>query len=155
MRTQDWASVRCEKHDIPSCADCLEAHSMRREGSGVRYSNDCSVATLAELTGLEDYDFCADVIREAGGRLGKGTTFPALKLAFESLGYVVTERPDLSPGSARTASAGGTRRFYVCAFYVRARRTVPGSGHAWTIQDGKAARNFARYNIARVYEISE
>ena len=74
--TSDWATERCEKHDMVSCADCLDQNRMRRVGSEVRYQGDCSIATFAELTG-SDYDFAAEVLRESGFNPGYAVRGPS------------------------------------------------------------------------------
>ena len=148
----DWAIVRCEKHDMVSCADCLEQKRMRRAESGeVRYSDDCAVDTFAEITGV-DYDFAAEVLREAGAKLGTGTRVRTLAEAFASVGLKAVHRPELTLETALIESRDGSRDFYVCGF-TRSKRP---EGHAWTIQNGKAARDYFRYKriIYRIYEVT-
>jgi hypothetical protein len=155
--TNDWASVRCDKHDLVSCADCLEASRLRREGSEVRYQNDCGIATFAELTG-SDYDFAAEVLGEAGAKLGNGTPVNALRSAFESVGYIVTELPTMTIESAKLASRVGSRKFYVVGSAASGRRLIRGTAHAWTIERGSEARDFLsgyRRVIYRVFEVCE
>jgi len=148
----DWATEPCEKHWMTSCADCLKQSGMRREESGtLRYENDCGVDTFAEITGV-DYDFAAEVLREAGAKLGNGTRVSVLAEAFASVGLNAVHRPGLRLEDAEAASADGSRDFYVCGFT----RTKTPRGHAWTIQNGKPARDYFRYNriIYRIYEVT-
>src|SRR5215831_1518835 len=148
--TSDWAKVRCEKHDLTSCGDCLEANRMRREGAEVRYRDDCAVASFAEITGV-DYDFASEVLREAGASLGSGTRVRTLEAAFTSVGLKVRWAPEETLETALVASRDG-RDFYVCGF-TRSRKP---EGHAWTITSGTANRDFFRYKriIYRIYEVT-
>jgi len=148
----DWATARCDLHDMSSCADCLERKRMRREESGeVRYNDDCAVATFAEITGV-DYDFADEVLREAGAKLGAGTQVRQLADSFASVGLKAEWRPELTLETALIESRSGSRDFYVCGF---TRSRTP-QGHAWTIQNGKAARDYFRYKriIYRIYEVT-
>ena len=143
----DWATERCEKHDMTSCADCLEAGKLRREGSEVRFQEDCGVATFRELTGIE-YDEAAEILLEAGFRPGHGTPAKALKATLEAFGFkneerglgTVSARGSRTSGmtipEARAASVDG-RVFWL----IGSDRTA---AHAWTIIDGKVNRAFLR-----------
>ena len=134
-----------------SCADCLDQNRMRRVGSEVRYQGDCSIATFAELTG-SDYDFAAEVLRESGFTPGQGTRSTDLVKAFESVGYTVTDVTHLGMDHAKLVSAEYGRDFFVCG-WTRSKRP---EGHAWTIQNGKAARDYFRYKriLFKIYEVT-
>lgn len=151
MLTSDWATERCEKHDMVSCADCLEQTKMRRVGSEVRFQGDCSVATFREITGC-DYDFASEVLLAAGFTPGAGTRQIDLRNAFESVGFKVTDVTHLGLDHATLASLDGSRDFFVCG-YTRTRRP---EGHAWTIQNGRPARDYFRNRriLFKIYEVT-
>lgn len=148
--TSGWATERCEKHDMVSCADCLDQNRLRRVGSEVRYQGDCSVDTFAELTGA-DYEFAAEVLREAGFVPGRGTRASDLIKAFESVGSTVTEVTHLGLGHALEMSAEYGRKYFVCG-WTRSKRP---EGHAWTIQNGRQHRDFLRHKriVFKIYEV--
>jgi len=152
MSLNGWATERCEKHDMVSCADCLEQLRMRRDvATGeVRYRDDCGVATFAEITGA-DYEFAADVLREAGFAPGLGTPSKGLRAAFESVGFRVVDVTAYGLENARFLSEDGAD-FYVCG-WTTGRNP---SGHAWTIQNGKAARDFLRNRriIFQIFQVT-
>jgi hypothetical protein len=134
LKTSDWATERCEKHDMVSCADCLASARMRRDETGqVRFGSDCTVATFVEITGM-DYDFAAEVLREAGFVPGRGAAAAHTVAAFESVGYTVKRCPFATIESATLASTTG-HKFFVSS-------TMGRNGHAFSITDGKANRNF-------------
>jgi hypothetical protein len=134
LKTSDWATERCEKHDMVSCGDCLASARMRRDQAGqVRFQGDCTVATFAEITGM-DYDFSAEVLLAAGFVPGKGTHTAATVAAFESVGCTVKPQPFATLASATLASASG-HKFFVSSRMGR-------QGHAFSIVDGKQLRNF-------------
>jgi len=149
LKTADWATERCEIHDMVSCADCLTHNRMRRDQSGeVRFQSDCTVATFAEITEM-DYDFSAEVLREAGFVPGKGAHAAATVAAFQSVGYTVREY-SLTLGNAVTASRQQGRKFFVSS-------TMGRQGHAFSITGGQQHRNFfgqagRRYSY-RIFEI--
>jgi len=148
----DWATEPCEKHWMTSCQDCLDQNGLRRVESGdLRYGNDCGIDTFAEITGV-DYEFAAEVLQEAGAKLGRGTRVDVLAEAFASVGLNAVHRPGLRLEDAEAASRDGSRDFYVCGWT----RTKKPQGHAWTIQNGKAARDYLRYSriIYRIYEVT-
>ena len=147
LKTSDWATERCDKHDMVSCGDCLASAGMRRDQTGqVRFQGDCTVSTFVEITGM-DYDFASEVLREAGFVPGRGAATAHTVAAFESVGCTVTRCPwDLE--SATIASRTG-RKFFVSS-------TMGRNGHAFSITDGKANRNFfagRRYRYS-IYEIA-
>jgi hypothetical protein len=145
----DWTTVRCEKHDMTSCADCLEAGKLRREGSEVRFKDDCGVATFRELTGIE-YDEAAEILLEAGFRPGHGTPAKALAETLTAFGFRVEKRGlgIVRPGHQRSRTEGFTvadaleasRRGRVFYLIGSDRR----GAHAWTILDGSVNRAFLR-----------
>lgn len=148
LKASDWATERCEKHDMVSCADCLASARMRRDRAGeIRFNGDCTVATFVEITGM-DYDFSGEVLREAGFVPGRGAHALQTVAAFESVGYTVT-RPFLTIEQATQASASG-RKFFVSS-------TSGKRGHAFSITDGKANRNFyamaGRAYRYRIFEV--
>lgn len=148
LKTSEWATERCEIHDMVSCADCLAHNRMRRDQSGeVRFQGDCTVATFVEITEM-DYDFSGEVLREAGFVPGKGAHAAATVAAFRSVGYTVQES-GLSLAAATQASTQG-RRFFVSS-------TMGRQGHAFSIVGGRQLRNFfgqagRRYSY-RIFEI--
>lgn len=148
--TSDWATERCDLHDMVSCADCLDRQKLRRVGSEVQYQGDCSIETFREITGA-DYDFAAEVLREAGFIPGQGTRATDLVKAFESVGFRVVDVTGMSLDSALLQSAHG-HDFFV-AGYTRSKRP---EGHAWTIQNGKAARDYFRYKriMFKIFEVT-
>ena len=134
LKTQDWASTRCEKHDMVSCGDCLASARMRRDQAGqVVFQDDCTVATFVEITGV-DYDFAADVLRQAGFVPGRGAHTAQTIAAFQSVGCTVKPQPFATLESATLASASG-HKFFVSSLMGR-------QGHAFSIVDGKQLRNF-------------
>ena len=134
LKTSDWATERCEKHDMVSCADCLATARMRRDQSGqVVFQADCTVATFVEVTGM-DYDFSAEVLRAAGFVPGNGAHTAQTVAAFESVGYTVKPCPHATIASATLASKAGHK------FFVSSR--MGKHGHAFSIVDGKANRNY-------------
>ena len=145
LKTSEWATERCEKHDMVSCGDCLATARMRRDETGqVRFQADCTVATFMEITGT-DYDFASEVLREAGFVPGRGAATAATVAAFQSVGYTVKSYP-MPIEFAMVAS--NDRKFFVSSRMGR-------NGHAFSITDGKANRHFFagrsyRYSI---YEI--
>jgi hypothetical protein len=150
--TSGWATERCEKHDMVSCADCLNQNRMRRTATGeVRYQDDCGVDTFREITGA-DYDFAAEVLREAGFTPGAGTRATDLRKAFESVGFKVTEVTHLGIDHALEMSALYGRDFYVCGWT----RSKNPEGHAWTIQKGRQNRDFLRHKriVFKLYEVT-
>ena len=134
LKTQDWASTRCEKHDMVSCADCLDNARMRRDQQGqVVFQDDCTVATFMEITGME-YDFSADVLREAGFVPGRGAHAAQTVAAFQSVGCTVKPYTwDLAAATYASATSG--RKFFVSSRMGR-------HGHAFSIVGGKQLRNF-------------
>lgn len=149
--TSDWATERCDLHDMVSCADCLDRNRLRRVGSEVQYQGDCSIETFREITGT-DYDFAAEVLREAGFIPGQGTRATDLVKAFGSVGFKVEDVTFMGLDGAALASLDGSRDFFV-AGYTRSKRP---EGHAWTIQNGKAARDYFRYKriMFKIFEVT-
>ena len=149
LKTSDWASTRCEKHDMVSCGDCLASARMRRDQAGqVVFQADCTVATFVEITDM-DYDFAAEVLREAGFVPGRGAQPAHTVAAFESVGCTVKPLPYATLESATQASKAG-RKFFVSSWAGR-------NGHAFSIVDGHVNRNYfarmyARYSY-RIFEI--
>jgi hypothetical protein len=146
----DWATERCEIHDMMACQDCLDRSGLRRvSGSNeVRFRNDCGIATFAELTGM-DYEFSSEVLREAGFRPSNGTPTNGLLSALDAVGYSVRELTGtVRLESAPVASKG--RKFMVAGWTRR-------EGHAWTIIDGTVNRDFMRYSRIsyRIWEVTE
>ena len=143
----DWATERCEKHDMTSCADCLESAKARREGAEVRYQDDCCVATLVEILGLS-YAEASETLLAAGFVPGKGTPAAKLEATFRDFGFAVVRRgvgrvtargtrtEGMTFPEARAASVDG-RLFYA----IGADRS---GAHAWSILDGKVNRAFLR-----------
>jgi hypothetical protein len=133
LKTQDWASTRCEKHDMVSCGDCLASARMRRDQAGqVRFQGDCTVQTFAEITGM-DYDFSAEVLLAAGFVPGRGAHTAATVAAFQSVGYTVKHSQATIEFATRLSQAG--HKFFVSSRMGR-------QGHAFSIVDGKQLRNF-------------
>jgi hypothetical protein len=132
-----------------SCADCLDQAKLRRTATGeIAYRDDCAVRTVAEVTGL-DYEFAAEVLREAGASLGSGTSVEALLAAFRSLGSTVREQTRIVRIEDAVALSRSGRKFAVAGWAGR-------DGHAWTIIDGAANRDFLRnrrYSY-RIFEIT-
>jgi hypothetical protein len=91
------------------------------------------VATFVEITG-SDYDFAGDVLREAGFVPGRGAATASTVAAFQSVGYTVKPCPHATIQSATLASTTG-HKFFVSS-------TMGRNGHAFSIVDGKANRNF-------------
>lgn len=149
--TSDWATERCDPHEMVSCADCLDRNRLRRVGSEVQYQGDCSIETFREITGT-DYDFAAEVLREAGFIPGQGTRATDLVKAFESVGFKVVDVTHLGLDHAKLVSAEYGRDFFV-AGWTRSKRP---EGHAWTIQNGKAARDFLRNKriMFKIFEVT-
>jgi len=148
LKTSEWATERCEKHDMVSCADCLASARMRRDQSGqIKFQSDCTVATFVEITG-SDYDFAGEVLRGAGFVPGRGAHAAATVAAFESVGYTVKPLPFATLESATLASRAG-RKFFVSS-------TAGRNGHAFSIVDGQVNRNyFARMYRRYSYRIFE
>lgn len=150
--TSDWATERCDLHDMVSCADCLDRKRLRRTDTGeVRYQGDCSVDTFREVTGC-DYDFAAEVLREAGFTPGQGTRSTDLVKAFESVGFRVTDVTFMGLDEAVLQSVHG-RDFFVCGW---TRSRVNPEGHAWTITGGKVRRDFFRHKriVFKMFEVT-
>jgi len=148
MARNDWATERCEKHDMTSCADCLELAHMRRDDDGeIRFQGDCAVDTFREITGV-DYDFAVEVMLAVGYRPGAGTPAGQLAEAFASVGMTATRIP-LAYDSAPAFSRRG-RKFYAEGWAGR-------QGHAWTILDGIQRRHFFRDRPFkyRLYEVTD
>jgi hypothetical protein len=144
--TATWASERCDKHDMVSCADCLDSARMRRTATGqVQYQGDCTVSTFMEITDM-DYDFAAEVLREAGFVPGRGAATAATVAAFQSVGYTVKSYP----GTIEHAMVASTQghKFFVSSQLGR-------NGHAFSIVGGQVNRNYfagRRYRYS-IYEI--
>jgi hypothetical protein len=148
LKMTDWATERCETHDMVSCADCLDRAKLRRTDSGeIAYRDDCAIRTVAEITGL-DYEFAVEVIREAGARPGTGSTVGALLESFRSLGSTVREQTRIVRIDEAVRLSRSGRKFAVAGWAGR-------DGHAWSIIDGEARRDFLRnrrYSY-RIFEI--
>lgn len=146
LKTGEWATERCEKHDMTSCGDCLASAGMRRDQAGqIRFDSDCTVATFVEITGM-DYDFSSEVLREAGFVPGRGAATASTVAAFTSVGYTVKPYP--MPIEFAIVASQNDRKFFVSSVMGR-------NGHAFSITDGKANRNFfagRRYRYS-IYEI--
>jgi hypothetical protein len=140
LKASEWATERCEIHDMVSCADCLDRAKLRRTDSGeIAYRDDCAVRTIA----------ASEVLREAGASLGSGTSVEALLAAFRSVGSSVREVTRIVKIESAPALSRSGRRFAVAGWAGR-------DGHAWTIIDGSANRDFLRtrrYSY-RIFEIT-
>ena len=132
----DWeAGVRCEKHDLAYCSDCLDQAKMKRASDGtVRFKSDCAVLAYMEITG-SSYDESLSALRKVGYAPGRGTPSDTITTAFTDAGFRVldvTRRYDLSSLPSISATDGS-------AFLVIAAKGS--KGHAWPITDGKANGN--------------
>jgi hypothetical protein len=148
LKMADWATERCEIHDMVSCADCLDRNKLRRTETGeIAYRDDCAIRTVAEITGL-DYEFSAEVIREAGTRPGSGSTLGALVEAFRSVGSTVQELTRIVRLDEAVSLSRSGRTFAVAGWAGR-------DGHAWTIKDGQQLRHYLRNRkfSYRIFEI--
>lgn len=146
------AGEPCERHDLEYCADCLRLGRMRRSQSGdVRYRQDCTVQTFAEITGLE-YDFAVEVLRSAGFIPGRGATGRQFIAAVESVGGKVTVATHLGEsGAVMMSYATSARKF---AMFGWKGSGASRSGHAWSVIDGEINRGYEPPYRYRIYEIS-
>ena len=142
----DWTTTPCEKHDMTSCADCLDQSKMRRDSDGqLHYRSDCAVQTYVEITG-EDYEVAVEALRAVGYRPGRGTPKDGLRAAFEAIGFEVREVTHLGIDRLPALSARG-RMFYISA-------DKGSKGHAWSIVDGQPHRAYRPPFRYRAFEIA-
>jgi len=148
---EGWkAGEPCERHFLAFCADCMKFAKLTHFGGEIVYQKGCGINTLREVTGL-DYEFAAEVLREAGASLGDGTTTLELRTAIESLGGILTEVTGLGERGAEIASWQSGRRFIVTAW----KRSGRGySGHAWSITEGQPHRAWPAPYRYRIYEVT-
>jgi hypothetical protein len=143
---ETWETERCERHELVCCGDCLEQSKMKRTKTGeLRFQKDCAVETFAEIMDC-DYDFAAEVLREAGFRPGVGTYERDITAAFESVGCTVRTVTHLGPVGAVVYSMTGRR------FFVTGRNG--GKAHAWSVIDGQENRPYFPPYRYRVFEVS-
>lgn len=149
LKASEWATERCEIHDMVSCADCLDRAKLRRTDSGeIAYRDDCAIRSIAEVFDV-DYEFAAEVLREAGAANGTGTATDVFVRALRSLGSEVREVTRIVKIESAPALSRSGRRFAVAGWSGR-------MGHAWTIIGGAANRDFLRnrrYSY-RIFEIT-